>query len=83
MEDIKNNIPYDNINLCFVRSVSTGKSTILNAIFGEQLTQCKIKRTTMVPTIYIENLFNNIPTTEHIYSEISKKYQRKTKKLLK
>ena len=48
-------IPIDNINLCFVGGVSTGKSTILNAIFCEQLTQCKIKRTTMVPTVYVEN----------------------------
>jgi GTP-binding protein EngB required for normal cell division len=48
-------IPKDNINICFVGGVSTGKSTILNAIFCEQLTQCKIKRTTMVPTVYIEN----------------------------
>jgi GTP-binding protein EngB required for normal cell division len=47
--------PTDNINLCFVGGVSTGKSTLLNAIFCEELTQCKIKRTTMVPTIYIEN----------------------------
>jgi hypothetical protein len=41
-------IPNDNINLCFVGGVSTCKSTILNAIFCEELTQCKIKRTTMV-----------------------------------
>jgi len=50
--------PADNINICFVGGVSTGKSTILNAIFCEELTQCKIKRTTMVPTIYIENESN-------------------------
>lgn len=48
-------VPKNNINLCFVGGVSTGKSTILNAIFCEELTQCKIKRTTMVPTIYVEN----------------------------
>ena len=38
-------IPTDNINLCFVGGVSTGKSTVLNSVFCEELTQCKIKRT--------------------------------------
>ena len=47
--------PQENINICFVGGVSTGKSTMLNAIFCEKLTQCKIKRTTMVPTVYVEN----------------------------
>ena len=67
--------PVDNINLCFVGGVSTGKSTILNAIFCEELTQCKIKRTTMVPTIYIENE-NNAPNLDNpavIFDTIAKK----------
>jgi GTP-binding protein EngB required for normal cell division len=68
-------VPIDNINLCFVGGVSTGKSTILNAIFCEELTQCKIKRTTMVPTIYIENENDapNITTPELIFTTISDK----------
>ena len=68
-------VPIDNINLCFVGGVSTGKSTILNAIFCEELTQCKIKRTTMVPTIYIENenTSPNITSPETIFKLISNK----------
>jgi predicted GTPase len=68
-------IPIDNINLCFVGGVSTGKSTILNAIFCEELTQCKIKRTTMVPTVYIENDNNssNLTSPELIFTTISDK----------
>lgn len=68
-------VPIDNINLCFVGGVSTGKSTILNAIFCEELTQCKIKRTTMVPTIYIENENGspNITAPELIFTTISDK----------
>jgi GTP-binding protein EngB required for normal cell division len=68
-------VPIDNINLCFVGGVSTGKSTILNAIFCEELTQCKIKRTTMVPTIYIENENDapNISAPELIFTTISDK----------
>jgi predicted GTPase len=69
------NVPIDNINLCFVGGVSTGKSTILNAIFCEELTQCKIKRTTMVPTVYIENENNaeNLTSPEVIFATISEK----------
>lgn len=68
-------VPIDNINLCFVGGVSTGKSTILNAIFCEELTQCKIKRTTMVPTIYVENENNapNITAPDIIFTTISDK----------
>jgi predicted GTPase len=79
-EEKKSIIPKENINICFVGGVSTGKSTILNAIFCEQLTQCKIKRTTMVPTVYIENNndsnpFNKDEQTEEIFKTISKKNQ--------
>jgi GTP-binding protein EngB required for normal cell division len=73
--DNVNICPIDNINICFVGGVSTGKSTILNAIFCEELTQCKIKRTTMVPTIYIENEpeCKLITPPEHIFETISRK----------
>jgi hypothetical protein len=67
-----NSIPTDNINLCFVGGVSTGKSTILNAIFCEELTQCKIKRTTMVPTVYVENSTHQT-TSDEIYKKITEK----------
>ena len=81
-KDLNVSIPIDNINICFVGGVSTGKSTILNAIFCEELTQCKIKRTTMVPTIYIENESNpfNITPSEEIFKLISEKNQEIIKK---
>ena len=74
--------PVDNINLCFVGGVSTGKSTILNAIFCEELTQCKIKRTTMVPTIYVENENDtpNLTTPAAIFETIAKKNEEIIKK---
>ena len=70
-------IPQENINLCIVGTVSAGKSTILNAFFCEQLSQCKIKRTTMVPTVYIENdnFWNPFDQTEEIFKTISEKNQ--------
>ena len=70
-------IPTDNVNLCFVGGVSTGKSTILNAIFCEELTQCKIKRTTMVPTVYVEN-----ETTQTSSDEIYRKITEKNKDII-
>ena len=68
-------LPVDNINLCFVGGVSTGKSTILNAIFCEELTQCKIKRTTMVPTVYVENENDapNLDEPSKIFEQIAQK----------
>ena len=66
-------IPVDNINLCFVGGVSTGKSTVLNGIFCEELTQCKIKRTTMVPTVYIENASNIDLDPDKIFKQIAEK----------
>jgi GTP-binding protein EngB required for normal cell division len=73
-------VPKDNINICFVGGVSTGKSTILNAIFCEQLTQCKIKRTTMVPTVYIEN--QNTVEDQHMSEEIFAKISKKNKEII-
>ena len=70
-------IPNDNINICFVGGVSTGKSTGLNGVFCQKLTDCKIKRTTMVPTVYVENENNSNPfiqtPSEQIYAHVSKK----------
>ena len=73
-------LPKNNLNLCFVGGVSTGKSTILNSIFCEKLTECKIKRTTMTPTIYIENKMihetpfqTNITPSSIIFNKISEK----------
>lgn len=75
-----NTIPIDNINLCFVGGVSTGKSTVLNSIFCEKLTQCKIKRTTMVPTVYVENVESQTDPSKiyHIIEEKNKEIIEKT-----
>jgi len=64
-------IPLDNINISFIGTVSTGKSTLLNTIFLEKITQCNIKRATMVPNIFIENNYNDI-SYENIYEKIEK-----------
>lgn len=73
LEEDNSLIPVDNINLCFVGGVSTGKSTVLNGIFCEELTQCKIKRTTMVPTVYVENESNIDLEPDEIFRQISEK----------
>lgn len=42
------------INIAIIGAVSAGKSTLLNALFVEQFSDMKIKRTTMVPQVYHE-----------------------------
>ena len=42
------------INVAIVGAVSAGKSTLLNTIFANTYSHCKIKRTTMTPQIYYE-----------------------------
>jgi GTP-binding protein EngB required for normal cell division len=48
------------VNICLVGCVSAGKSTILNAFFGQDYAQCKIKRTTMMPNKFIETDDNSL-----------------------
>lgn len=43
------------INIGLFGSISIGKSTFLNAIAGQQYSDTEIKKTTMVPQIYLEN----------------------------
>ena len=68
-----------NTKLCLVGSVSAGKSTFLNSVFCKKLTQCKIKRTTMVPTRYIESE-TATDTEEDIYRIVSEKNEEIIKK---
>ncbi len=73
-------LPIDNLNVCLVGCVSSGKSTILNTMFCEDLTQTKIKRTTMTPCIFIEtkkkiSSFDNI---NNIISETNNKLIKKS-----
>jgi GTPase Era involved in 16S rRNA processing len=70
------------INVCLVGCVSAGKSTILNAFFGQDYAQCKIKRTTMIPNKFIEttnkkkiNSFDSINST---ISEVNKQIYKQT-----
>lgn len=55
-------LPVDNINICILGCVSAGKSTILNSLFCQDLSQSKIKRTTMMPVAFVEtkNVKNEI-----------------------
>ncbi|XWV25737.1 hypothetical protein QJ857_gp1351 [Tupanvirus soda lake] len=43
------------INIGLFGCVSVGKSTFLNAIAGQQFSDAEIKKTTMVPQVYIES----------------------------
>lgn len=68
------------INIGLFGVVSVGKSTFLNAISGYQYSDTEIKRTTMVPQVYLEDTHNissaetirenNRKINEHISREI-------------
>jgi predicted GTPase len=42
------------INIAILGAISAGKSTLLNTFFANTYSDCKIKRTTMMPQIYLE-----------------------------
>lgn len=53
-EELFANMNRNQINIAIVGAVSAGKSTLLNTIFANTYSHCKIKRTTMTPQIYYE-----------------------------
>jgi len=67
------------INIAIVGCISSGKSTLLNAIFVEQYSNMRIKRDTMVPQVYKEtddkSLFKSKADILKLNSSINKKYQ--------
>jgi GTPase Era involved in 16S rRNA processing len=73
---------FTNINICLVGCVSAGKSTILNAFFGQDYAQCKIKRTTMMPNKFIETIdrkqINSFDSINSTISEVNKQIYKQT-----
>jgi predicted GTPase/thymidine kinase len=74
-------IPPENINISLLGSVSTGKSTVLNAIFCHELSQSSLKRTTMNPFIFVEN--NNIDNTVDMSKDIHRQISEINKDIVK
>ncbi len=67
-------LPINNINIAIVGCVSAGKSTILNALFCEDYAQSRIRRTTMMPSIFVESSdATKIKTQEEISDLIKNK----------
>lgn len=66
-------LPAENVSICFVGCVSTGKSVLLNSIFCEKFAESKIKRTTMVPSVFIETEGEIIVDTDEINRKISER----------
>ena len=67
------------INIAIVGCISSGKSTLLNAIFVEQYSNMRIKRDTMVPQVYKEtndeSLFKSKNDILKENSSINQKFQ--------
>ena len=51
----KSNCDSQTINICMVGCVSAGKSTISNTFLGEDYAECRRRRTTMMPSVFIES----------------------------
>jgi len=69
------------INIAILGAVSAGKSTLVNTIFAETFSKCKIKRTTMTPQIYLETDAAKTETANEINeknTEINNKLIAKT-----
>ena len=45
-------------------SVSSGKSTLINGIFGKHISQMNIRRSTMIPQVYVFNSYSYSDETE-------------------
>ena len=66
-------LPLQNsISLAIIGCVSAGKSTLVNAILVNKMSSTKIKRTTMLPQVYIENDKKGRLTGESISSILEK-----------
>ena len=63
----------ENISIALLGTVSSGKSTLLNSIFCQELSQSSMKRTTMNPYFFIENdkKFNSLVNPKEINNLIS------------
>ena len=53
--EIFDDINRNQINIAIIGPISAGKSTLINTIFCESYSHCKIKRTTMTPQVYYES----------------------------
>lgn len=62
-------LPIDNVNMCILGCVSAGKSTILNAMFCQDFSESKIKRTTMIPTAFVETRNSKICQSQPMISQ--------------
>ena len=66
---MSDHIPIDNVNICILGCVSAGKSTILNAMFCQDFSESKIKRTTMMPTAFVETRNAKISQSQPVISQ--------------
>jgi small GTP-binding protein len=75
-------LPLQNaISLAIIGCVSAGKSTLVNAILVNKMSSTKIKRTTMLPQVYIESNKKDELTKEKI-QEIQEMNDRENRRIL-
>ena len=73
IQELFNDKNRNQINVAIVGAVSAGKSTLLNTIFANTYSHCKIKRTTMTPQIYYEYSGKSLSKTSKAIKEENKR----------
>ena len=63
-------------NIAIIGTISSGKSTLLNAIFGKTYSEMKIRRTTMIPSQYKLSHIDeaNLSTIQETNNKLNEKY---------
>lgn len=63
-------------NIAIIGTISSGKSTLLNAIFGKTYSEMKIRRTTMIPSQYKLSHIDeaNLSTIQDTNNKLNEKY---------
>lgn len=73
------------ISIAILGTVSVGKSTLLNALFVENFSEMKIRRTTMVPQVYMETddqeLLNPVEDVKNTNTVINTQLQERKESL--
>lgn len=65
---VNKNVPRIKCNITIIGCISSGKSTLLNMIFGKTLSAMNIRRTTMTPCKYVINNDTQRLTEEEIFN---------------
>ncbi|AYV84940.1 MAG: hypothetical protein Satyrvirus1_26 [Satyrvirus sp.] len=70
------------INIGIVGAVSVGKSSFLNAISGQQYSDTEIKKTTMIPQVYFQNVDSDNKSNAYIIRRANREANESIMKII-